>query len=601
MTEGQLKENKNKNFLKKIVETAFVAWLFSVLVVLTIFILVVFIRKEIFTNTLDIYPVIFIIFLIFGTFAFFAGLLALTINLLTSGLTKKQNFFTFPIKLLLTLFFLPFYLIFYIFPVIKIIKTIKTYGVKNFFKKISLSLLLKKIAYLFFVLIVILPVWLVGYFLLFYLTEEYTGYNPKTIPISGTGSMYPTFPKGEGKDPKKLAEQIVAYPGMIRYPNGLVIFGKRFLNYEINRGDIVVIENEKIRKITKEIYGEPSGWVKRVIGLPGDRIELKGGIVYLNGEPLKEPYTARPRSTFGQAFLSECKEIIVPENHIFVMGDNRKGSGDSREIGFIEKTAIHYVLPLKDQKGDLVKNWRNTDKDFDESVKIKLNKEKYLDLLNEKRKEFKARPLRYQEKLELSAKKRGEIILKFNDFSFEATKSGYTMEKAMYASGYSNIVWGEIPIQGYFEAEELIENQFQFPESKKFLTDKQFQEIGIAEVEGEINNCPTQVIVLHFAGYVPPNYPKEVIESWRNLLENLKQIQPGWADLKNYEDFYQRNKNDVDRINEIISQRIANVSQIVSRMEANQWLNNQEKKMVDMDEILAKEQEEIAKRLNSQN
>jgi len=349
------------------------------------------------------------------------------------------------------------------------------------------------------------------------------------------------------------------------------------------------------------MYGVPSGLVKRVIAIEGDTIELRGGIVYLNGNPLKEPYTAKPRSTFGQSFLKECKKVTVPKKHIFVMGDNRKGSGDSREIGFIEISAVSHILPLKDQKGDLAKNWRDTEKDFDESSKIKLDKENYLKLLNQKRKEFGAKELIYQPKLELSAKKRGEIILKFNDFSFEATKSGYTMFKAMRDANYSNIVYGEIPIEGYYEAEELIENQFQFPETKDFLTDKKFQEIGISEVEGKINNCPTQLIIQHFAGYIPPNYSKEVIESWKKALERLTEIQPGWLKLKEYNDFYEKHKQDVDRINEIIGLRINNISIIVSKMEANQWLNDQEKRMVEKDESLANEQDEIAKRLNSEN
>jgi len=175
------------------------------------------------------------------------------------------------------------------------------------------------------------------------------------------------------------------------------------------------------------------------------------------------------------------------------------------------------------------------------------------------------------------------------------------MFKAMIDANYSNIVYGEIPIEGYYEAEELIENQFQFPETKNFLTDKRFQEIGISEVEGEINGCPTQVVIQHFAGYIPPNYSKEVIESWRSVLSRLKEIQPGWSELKEYNDFYEKNKQDVDRINEIINLRINNISIIVSKMEANQWLNNQEQKMVELDESLANEQEEIAKKLNSQD
>ncbi|GIW67963.1 MAG: hypothetical protein KatS3mg096_831 [Candidatus Parcubacteria bacterium] len=590
---------KWSNVFNKIIKVSALIWFLTIIgfVILTFY--VAGIRKETFDKAPDIYGYLAIGLIGFGLISFSMATLFLAIKLISQNFQKKQNIFIFLLKLFFALLIFPLYLFIYVINPLKLIKNLKSLNF-SFLKHFSFKNFFKKLAILLFILFIYLPVWFIGYFVIFYSTLEVLGYNPIPLPISGTGSMYPTFPKGQGKDPKELGKQIVAQAGMIRYPNGVVIFGKRFLNYELQRGDIVVVYNNKIREISEKIHEKPSGWVKRLIALPGDSIELRGGIVYLNNQPLKEPYTAKAHSTFGQGFLSECKKVVVPQNHIFVMGDNRKGSSDSREIGFIEISAVKYVLPIKDQKGDLIKHWRDTTKDFDESSKIRLDKEKYLQLLNEKRKEFKVKPLKYQKKLQLSAQKRGEIILKYNDFSFEATKSGYTMEKAMREVNYFNIVWGEAPTQGYFEAEELIENQFQFPETKEFLLNKDYQEIGIAEVEGEINGCPTQVIVQHFAGYVPPNYSKEVIESWRLLLNRLKEIQPGWQSVKDYKEFYEKNKTDVDRINEIISIRINNISAIVSRMEKNQWLTKEEEAMIKNDEVLSKEQEEIATRLNSQ-
>lgn len=82
------------------------------------------------------------------------------------------------------------------------------------------------------------------------------------------------------------------------------------------RGDIVIFhypDNEE------ELY------VKRVIGLPGDTVEIKNGLVYINGSttPLDEPYLSEePVNSYGP--------YNVPEGHYFVMGDNRNRSWDSR-------------------------------------------------------------------------------------------------------------------------------------------------------------------------------------------------------------------------------------------------------------------------------
>ena len=69
-------------------------------------------------------------------------------------------------------------------------------------------------------------------------------------------------------------------------------------------------------------------WVKRVIGKGGDTLEFKDGHVWRNGQELQEPYTKDPTMNF-----SRSTPVKVPEGYVFVMGDNRNHSSDSRFIG----------------------------------------------------------------------------------------------------------------------------------------------------------------------------------------------------------------------------------------------------------------------------
>jgi len=224
----------------------------------------------------------------------------------------------------------------------------------------------------------------------------------------------------------------------------------------------------------------------------------------------------------------------------------------------------------------------------------------FVRFLNQKRKEAKVPILAYEQKLELSAEKRGEIILKYDDFSFEATKSGYTIARAMLDSGYSNTTYGEAPRLGYYDADELIENQFEFPETRNFLLNPNYDDLGISEVEGTLNGCPTQVIVLHFAGYIPPNYNQADIDSWKSLLSNLREVYPSWEKIKGYSLTYTKNKQDADRLLEIMSYRMSMTESIISKMENRQWLSSKEQAFIDKEDLsLFNEQQEIAKRLNS--
>jgi signal peptidase I len=122
---------------------------------------------------------------------------------------------------------------------------------------------------------------------------------------------------------------------------------------KVQRGDIVVFNYP---------VNPAQHFVKRVIGVPGDRVRLINKQVFINGHPLKEPYArfTRPADDlFRDDFprldvlqgltpewwlqlrkLVEDGQLIVPEGHYFVMGDNRDDSSDSRYWGFVPKANI---------------------------------------------------------------------------------------------------------------------------------------------------------------------------------------------------------------------------------------------------------------------
>jgi signal peptidase I len=130
--------------------------------------------------------------------------------------------------------------------------------------------------------------------------------------------------------------------------------GDRLMPYRrVQRGDIVVFHYP---------VNPAQHFVKRVIGVPGDRVRMVDKQVFVNGTPLKEPYAhfSRPANdSFRDSFprldvapgetpewwiqlrkLVEDGELIVPEGHYFVMGDNRDDSYDSRYWGFVPQVNI---------------------------------------------------------------------------------------------------------------------------------------------------------------------------------------------------------------------------------------------------------------------
>lgn len=130
----------------------------------------------------------------------------------------------------------------------------------------------------------------------------FVGINAVSARVRVDGySMHPTLEDGEFMLVSKLSYK----------------FG------DFHRGDIIVFHFP---------LNPDEELVKRVIGLPGDRITVQGNQVYVNGQALNEPYIAQPPNYAG--------EWVVDPGYLFVLGDNRNNSNDSKDWGYLPQKNV---------------------------------------------------------------------------------------------------------------------------------------------------------------------------------------------------------------------------------------------------------------------
>lgn len=98
-----------------------------------------------------------------------------------------------------------------------------------------------------------------------------------------------------------------------------------------HRGDVIVFKSPKNPDID---------YIKRIIGLPGDIIEIRNSEIFVNENLVEETYIAAKTNLWEGGYLKESIPITVPIDTVFVMGDNRPRSSDSREFGPIHESDI---------------------------------------------------------------------------------------------------------------------------------------------------------------------------------------------------------------------------------------------------------------------
>ena len=165
-------------------------------------------------------------------------------------------------------------------------------------------------------------------------------FEPFNIP---SGSMIPTLKVGDYLFVSKFSYGYSRYS----FPFGIIPFSGRVLSGEPERGDVVVFRQPR---------NESIAFIKRVVGLPGDEIAVRGGILHINGTPVIRRHSDEGTATDGVSvrkfdeyvetlpegteyriremtdggILDNTPVFVVPEGHFFMMGDNRDNSNDSR-------------------------------------------------------------------------------------------------------------------------------------------------------------------------------------------------------------------------------------------------------------------------------
>ncbi|HUO04734.1 MAG TPA: signal peptidase I [Candidatus Binataceae bacterium] len=175
-----------------------------------------------------------------------------------------------------------------------------------------------------------------------------------------SGSMEPTLLVGDHILVNKMAYGIRMPDSIFGIDTGPFHLGKYLMHFsQVQRGDVIVFVFPGDR--TKD-------FIKRVIGVPGDVVQVKQGQVWLNGQPMPDPHAHFEISASDRTDTNardHSQPLTVPPGKLFMMGDNRDRSFDSRYWGFVDENdvegrAVVIYFPWNEEKAEMHPFWNRT-------------------------------------------------------------------------------------------------------------------------------------------------------------------------------------------------------------------------------------------------
>ena len=156
-----------------------------------------------------------------------------------------------------------------------------------------------------------------------------------------------TIPSGSMEDTLLVGDYLLV--NKFIYGVNIPFTDTKVLNFrKPERGDVIVFLFPEDARNERLFFWQKKDFIKRIVGLPGDRVRMSDQVVYVNGAPFRIPQEVHKGGQGNESpLLYDMEERVVPQGQYFVMGDNRDRSYDSRFWGFVPAEYIRGLAFIK--------------------------------------------------------------------------------------------------------------------------------------------------------------------------------------------------------------------------------------------------------------